>query len=67
MNYTQILVRELTDVFNHDDVELKLGFPSWFIDQPDGSGQEDLLPHLEGAAGMDRTHVTSDKGCRSAN
>ncbi len=44
---------------------VKLGLPSWFINQPDGSGPEGPLPHLEGAAGRDRTHVTPDEGCRS--
>jgi hypothetical protein len=40
----------------------KLGLPSWFINQPDGSGPEGPLPHLEGAAGRYRTHVTPDEG-----
>ncbi len=46
---------------------VKLGLPSWFINQPDGSEPEGPRPHLEGAAGRDRTHVTPDAGCRSAN
>ena len=46
---------------------LKLGLPSWFINQPSCSGPEGPRPHLEGAAGRDRTHVTPDEGCRSAN
>ncbi len=46
---------------------IKPGLPSWFINQPDGSGPKGPLPHLKGAAGRDQTHVTPDVGCRSAN
>ncbi len=48
---------------------IKLRLPSWFINQPDSSGPEGppWLPHLEGATGRDWTHVTPDKGYRSAN
>ncbi len=45
----------------------KLGMPSWFINQPDGSGPEGPLPHLEGAAGRDRTHRAPNEDCRYAN
>ncbi len=48
-------------------IALKLGLPSWFINQPDGSGPEGLLLHLKGAAGRDRIYVTPDEGCRSAS
>ncbi len=44
----------------------KLGLTSWFINQPDGSGPECPLPHLEGAAGRDRSHVTPDEDFRSS-
>ena len=46
---------------------IKLGLPSWFMNQPSCFGPEGPRPHLEGAAGRDRTHVTPDEGCRSAN
>ncbi len=32
------------------------------MNQPDGSGPEGPLTHLEGAAGRDRTHATPDEG-----
>ncbi len=44
----------------------KTGVAQLIFNQPDGLGPEGPLPHLEGAAGRDRTRVTPDEGCRSA-
>ncbi len=49
------------DLFLIAASDLKLGLPSRCINQPDGSGPKGPLPHLEGAAGRDRTHVTPDE------
>jgi hypothetical protein len=54
--WIQLLLRSI----NCAKLQDKTGVAQLIINQPDGSGPEGPLPHLEGAAGRDRTHVTPD-------